>query len=137
MINATVQTENTEHRTRMLANRTANIAKRRIAIRSYLERIGHQVADAGGVDEAIATAESLQPEVLVCDWNLSERRDGIDAARILQAKYGLAVIFVTAYELGNLRPKIQGIDPVDCLHKPISLAELNTRIQAIVAPEAI
>ena len=75
----------------------------RIATTRYLQNCGHEVAAAGTVSEALEKADELQPDVLVCDWKLSGKCDGVDVARLLQRRYGVAVIFVTAYALDDLR----------------------------------
>jgi CheY-like chemotaxis protein len=105
----------------------------RIATRRYLQNCGHTVAAAGSVAEALQKAHELEPEVLVCDWKLADKRDGIDVARLLQKEYGVAVIFVTAYALADLRRNIQDLGSVDCLRKPISLHTLATVVESVNA----
>jgi CheY-like chemotaxis protein len=103
----------------------------RIATRRYLQNCGHDVEAAGTATEAMEKAEELQPEVLVCDWKLAGKRDGIDVARTLQKQYGVAVIFVTAYALNDLRRNIRDLGSVDCLRKPISLHTLAAVVDSV------
>ena len=106
----------------------------RIATRRYLQNCGHQVEEAGTAREALEKAALLRPEVLVCDWKLAGERDedGIDVARLLQKEYGVAVIFVTAYALNDLRQEIGGdLGSVDCLRKPISLHTLAAVVDSV------
>jgi CheY-like chemotaxis protein len=105
----------------------------RIATRRYLQNCGHDVEAAGTAAEALEKAEALQPEVLVCDWKLAGKRDGIDVARLLQKRYGVAVIFVTAYALNDLRRNISDLGSVDCLRKPISLHTLAAVVDSVTA----
>lgn len=105
----------------------------RIATWRYLQHCGHEVAAAGSVAEAMAQAQDLRPEVLVCDWKLSGRRDGVDVARVLQREYGAAIIFVTAYALNDLRRNIEDLGSVDCLRKPISLNALAAVVASVTA----
>ena len=102
----------------------------RLAIGQYLEHCGHAVALASTVDEAIAQAESTHPQVVVCDWRLSEVRDGIDAARILQKQHHVEIVFMTAHSLVDLKRHFAGVEPAKCLRKPISLAELSAAVSA-------
>lgn len=102
----------------------------RLAIGQYLEHCGHDVALASTVDEAITQAESTHPQVVVCDWRLSELRDGIDAARILKQDYDVEIVFVTAHSLVELKRHFEGVRPARCLRKPISLAELSAAVSA-------
>lgn len=99
-------------------------AASRAATCRYLRFRGHEVVGAATVDESFAKAESLQPDVLICDWKLSGKRDGTDVAQYLQSRYGVKVIFITAYALADLRRKIHGMSVIACLRKPISLATL-------------
>lgn len=105
----------------------------RIATRRYLQNCGHQVEEAGTASEAIEKAALLRPEVLVCDWKLAgeEDDDGIDVARLLQKEYGVAVIFVTAYALNDLRQNLGDLGSVDCLRKPISLHTLAAVVDSV------
>jgi CheY-like chemotaxis protein len=110
----------------------------RIATRRYLQNCGHEVEAAGTAAEAIAIADELRPNVLVCDWKLANERegDGIAVARLLQKKYGVAVIFVTAYALNDLRRNIGDLGSIDCLRKPISLHTLATVVGSVTAAAA-
>lgn len=105
----------------------------RIATRRYLQNCGHRVEAAGTVIEALEKADDLRPEVLVCDWKLASEHDGdgIDVARLLQQRYGVAVIFVTAYALNDLRRNIGDLGSVDCLRKPISLHTLAAVVGSV------
>ena len=107
----------------------------RIAKRRYLQNCGHQVEEAGTASEALEKAALLRPEVLVCDWKLAGEKDedGIDVARALQKEYGVAVIFVTAYALNDLRKNLAGLGSVDCLRKPISLHTLAAVVDSVTA----
>lgn len=102
----------------------------RTATRRYLQYRGHQVAAAATVSEGLAKADLLQPEVLICDWKLSGRRDGIDVARTLRQRFDLTVIFVTAYALADLRQRTGDLGAVSCLRKPISLETLAALLDA-------
>ncbi|MGH8166086.1 MAG: response regulator [Woeseiaceae bacterium] len=103
----------------------------RVATHRYLENCGHEVAAAGSAGEALEKADALHPDVLVCDWKLTGKRDGIEVARILQKEYGVAIIFVTAYALNDLRRNIGDLGSVGCLRKPISLHTLATVVDSV------
>lgn len=102
----------------------------RIAMRRYLQNCGHEVEAAGTAAEAMAKADELEPDVVVCDWKLASELDGdgIAVARLLQKKFGVAVIFVTAYALSDLRRNIGDLSSFDCLRKPISLHTLAAAV---------
>lgn len=63
-----------------------------------------------------------------------EARDGTDAARLLNDRYELAIIFMIAHELDGLERKLDGLVPAKCFRKLIVLEEL---LQAMVQPRPL
>lgn len=106
-------------------------AAARIATRRFLQYRGFRVDAAGTADEAIAKARKLHPDVLICDWKLDGRRDGIDVARQLQNEQDVDVIFVTAYALNELRQNAPDLRTIGCLRKPISLGTLAAAVESL------
>lgn len=126
--------DSTRHRVLVVEDEDAT----RSATRRYLQYRGHEVADAATVDEGLAKAELLRPEVLICDWQLAGRRDGIDIARMLRKRFDIAVIFVTAHALADLRQRAADLGAIECLRKPISLNTLAALLDTVgsgVRPE--
>lgn len=106
-------------------------AAARIATRRYLQYRGYRVEAAGTAEEAVSLARELKPDVLICDWKLDGPRDGIEVARELQGRYGLEVIFVTAYAQNDLRKYAAGLRTLGCLRKPISLGTLAAAVESL------
>ena len=106
-------------------------AAARIATRRFLQYRGFRVDAAGTADEAIEKARALHPDVLICDWKLDGRRDGIDVARLLQNEQDVDVIFVTAYALNELRQNAPDLRTIGCLRKPISLGTLAAAVESL------
>lgn len=108
-------------------------AAARIATRRFLQYRGFRVDAAGTADEAIEKARELHPDVLICDWKLDGRRDGIDVARLLQNEQDVDVIFVTAYALNELRQNAPDLRTIGCLRKPISLGTLAAAVESLAS----
>ena len=108
-------------------------AAARIATRRFLQFRGFRVDAAGTADEAIEKARELHPDVLICDWKLDGRRDGIDVARLLQNEQDVDVIFVTAYALNELRQSAPDLRTIGCLRKPISLGTLAAAVESLAS----
>jgi two-component system, response regulator PdtaR len=106
-------------------------AAARIATRRFLQYRGFRVDAAGTADEAIEMARELHPDVLICDWKLDGRRDGVDVARLLQNEQDVDVIFVTAYALNELRQSAPDLRTIGCLRKPISLGTLAAAVESL------
>jgi DNA-binding response OmpR family regulator len=124
------------------SNARADLAGRRILIvedeaatrqatRRYLQFRGHEVVGAATVDESFEKAKALKPEILICDWKLGDKRDGVEVARELCKRYGVKVIFVTASALPDLRRCIRDLQTVTCMRKPISLATLAAVLDTV------
>jgi CheY-like chemotaxis protein len=123
-------------------HRTLNVlvvedeAAARVATRCYLEHCGHRVTAAGTAAEAIRIARERHPDVLVCDWKLEGRRNGVDVARLLQREQDLDVIFVTSCALNELRKSAPDLRTVVCLRKPILLETLASIIDSVATQRA-
>lgn len=106
-------------------------AAARIATRRYLQYRGWCVDAAGTAEEAIRMARARRPDVLICDWKLNGRRDGVDVARLLQSEQDIDIIFVTAYAQNELRKSAPDVRAVSCLRKPISLGVLAAAVESL------
>src|SRR5690606_19128510 len=78
-------------------------AAARIATRRYLQYRGWSVDAAGSAEEAIRIARRRPPDVLICDWKLNGRRDGVDVARLLQSEQNVGTLFGAAAAPRQLR----------------------------------
>jgi CheY-like chemotaxis protein len=85
--------------------------------------------------EAITYAEKEKPDVVIMDVSLNGQLDGIEAARMIKAKFGLPIIFMTGYSSDDLREKANQIGPIGYFVKPVDNDELlriiNTNIQKL------
>jgi CheY-like chemotaxis protein len=106
-------------------------AAARVATRSYLQHCGYRVTAAGTAAEAIRVARELHPDVLVCDWKLEGRRNGVDVVRLLQREQDVDVIFVTASALNDLRQSAPDLHLAVYLRKPVSLGALASIIASM------
>lgn len=108
-------------------------AAARIATRRYLQYQGYCVDAAATAEEAIRLARELRPDVLICDWKLNGRRDGVDVARQLQSEQDIDIIFVTAYAQNELRRSAPDLRTIGCLRKPISLGILAAAVESLAS----
>lgn len=102
----------------------------REASRLYLSSCGYHVATAADAESALKKAETLQPDVVICDWRLGAGGDGVDVARELQQRYETPVIFVTAHPMDELLAVTADLDVISYFRKPFSLAALAETIAA-------
>jgi DNA-binding response OmpR family regulator len=76
------------------------------------------VGIAATVDEALAIAASDKPELAIVDIRLADKRDGVDAAVELNARFGVRSIFATAHADADTRRRGELANPVGWLQKP-------------------
>lgn len=99
---------------------------------TYLERDGHVCETASDYHEALYKIDLYEYDLLVLDINLITG-SGLDVLKLLKkGKKDTATIIISANN--SLDDKLQGLDlgADDYLTKPFHLAELNSRIKAIL-----
>jgi CheY-like chemotaxis protein len=83
-------------------------------------------------DEAVALAEAHEPELVVMDVRLKGQMDGIDAAKAIRQATGASVIFVTGSGEPATIARIERVQPVAVLHKPIRFDQLRDAVRYAV-----
>ena len=88
-------------------------------LRMILEADGHEVTTAETGDSAIELGHATSPDVLLADWMLRGRLNGIDVARALRAENPkLAVIMITGYAETQLTAATDDLKALQVLGKP-------------------
>jgi len=107
-------------------------------MKDALESIGYKVpAVVYSGEDAIKNAGEFRPDLVLMDIMLEGEMDGIEAAEQIRERFGIPVIYLTAYSDPSTvqRAKItepSGFilkDPFGFLHKPFEESELNTAIE--------
>ncbi|MBT4089321.1 MAG: response regulator, partial [Deltaproteobacteria bacterium] len=65
---------------------------------SQIQGLGYEVTsivDTG--EKAISKAESDKPDLIIMDIRIKGEMDGIDAAEVIRKRFGIPVVFSTAY----------------------------------------
>ena len=98
----------------------------------YLERDGNICETASDYHEALYKIDLYEYDILILDVNLLTG-SGLDVLKLLKKnKNNTAVIIISANN--SLNDKLEGLDlgADDYLTKPFHLAELNSRIKAVL-----
>ncbi len=100
-------------------------------VRSYLEREGFRVAEAGDGETAVECVRDLTPDLVVLDLMLPGI-DGIEVCRRLRTFSDCYVVMLTARaeEIDTLVGLAVGAD--DYITKPFSPRELTARVRAML-----
>ncbi len=106
----------------------------RVAMTELLKSWGHRVIAVGGGDEAIAAlARAPTPDLIICDYRLRGRENGLEVIRRMRAAMGSMVpaILVTGDTAPeNIRQALAGGHPL--LHKPLSHARLRAAVSSLI-----
>jgi two-component system, response regulator PdtaR len=108
----------------------------RLDLRDVLERAGHEVcAEARDGEEAVALAQSEQPELAILDVKMP-RLDGIEAARRILADRPIPIVMLTAYGQEELVARAVEAGIFGYLVKPFRETDLLPAIQTARARHA-
>jgi diguanylate cyclase (GGDEF)-like protein/PAS domain S-box-containing protein len=99
-----------------------------------LDELGYRVLRrvASGED-AIESAQSLRPDLVLMDINIEGAIDGIDAAHRIRETVGTPVVFMTAYAQDETLARAQACRPYGYLIKPYESRALHATIQVALA----
>ena len=107
-------------------------------IRTILEKLGYTVV--GEVDngpDSITSAEKLRPDLILMDIILKGRMTGIMAAKEIQEKFGIPVIYLTAQTDDTTMDSAVTSDAFGYLIKPIDEKILKSTIQISLYKHAL
>jgi len=107
-------------------------------IKDGLEDLGYQVpVVVSSGEEAIIKAEEFDPDLVLMDIRLEGPMDGIEAAENIRSRFGIPVIYLTAYSDESTVERAKITEPsgyilkgaVGYINKPFEEGELHTTIQ--------
>lgn len=110
-------------------------------IKNSLEKEGYNVTDLVTTGEdAIRLSEEKKPDLVIMDIKLKGKLDGVDAAKIIESKFKIPIIYLTSYSDENTMKRVKSTnpsafiikEPFEFLHKPFEENELFTAIEIIL-----
>ncbi|MBT4285991.1 MAG: PAS domain S-box protein [Deltaproteobacteria bacterium] len=99
-------------------------------IENQLQSLGYEVisiVDTG--EKAIAKAEVDKPDLILMDIRIKGEMDGIDTAEVIRNRFGIPVIFSTAYLDENRIERAKITMPFGYVLKPIQERDLKVTIE--------
>lgn len=100
-------------------------------IESTLKRIGHE--SAGSVargEDAIIMTEKEKPDMVLMDITLKGEMDGIEAAKIINDRFSIPIVYITAHQDEDTIEKTKGTNPYGYITKPLDDRDLSTAINS-------
>ena len=99
-------------------------------INDSLEKFGYAVAGIESSGErAIKTAEEKSPDLVLMDIVLKGEMDGIEAAGNIRSRFGISVVFLTAYADEEKLGRAKMTMPFGYLVKPVQDKELKATLE--------
>ncbi len=99
-------------------------------VESQLQNLGYEVTsivDTG--EKAIKKAEEDKPDLMLMDIRIKGEMDGIDAAEIIRNRFGIPVIFSTAYLDQERIDRAKITMPFGYVLKPIQERDLKVTLE--------
>lgn len=102
----------------------------RDATRVLLSGEGFEVETAADGREALEAAKRFLPDVLLVDWMLRDKMDGLEVARAVRATIpGMRTIVITGYLSPDLEERIEQVPFTRHLTKPVPSGELIAAVR--------
>jgi len=99
-------------------------------IKDTVVRLGYQVSAVVATGrQAIFKAGECKPDLILMDIRLRGDMDGVTAAEEIKKKYGIPVVFLTAYADSDTLQRAKITDPYGYLTKPFEERELHTTVE--------
>jgi len=95
-----------------------------------LQKMGYNVvAIATAYKDALSSLLEEEIDLVLLDINLNSDKSGIDIAEIINSKFKLPIVFVTAYTDTKTFTDALSVDPMGYITKPFKDADLHHNIQ--------
>ncbi len=99
-------------------------------IQNSLKKLGYQVpTTVSSAEKAIEEIEENKPDLILMDIMLKGQMSGIEAANVIKERFGIPLIFLTAYADDNTLSKAKITEPYGYIIKPFKEKELQTTIE--------
>jgi len=95
-----------------------------------IERLGYSVVGMASTgEEAIETASSTQPDLVLMDITLQGKIDGVEASDQIRRLYEIPVVYVTAHSDEHTLQRAKITEPFGYVLKPFEERELRTTME--------
>lgn len=99
-------------------------------LKNNLERIGYSVSGVvSSGEEALEKIDIFNPDLIIMDIKLQGVLDGIDTAAILNKKYNIPFIFISAYSDEGIIERAKHVEPFGYIIKPFGTNNLRAAIE--------
>jgi PAS domain S-box-containing protein len=102
-------------------------------LRIKLQQLGYDVVGiAARGEQAVEMVRHLTPRLILMDIQLEGQLDGIEAARVIQNRYDVPVIYLTAHSDPATLARAKLTGPFGYILKPFEARDLATQIEIVL-----
>ncbi len=102
-------------------------------LRYKLEGLGYSVpAEIRSGKEAVDVASQLNPDMILMDIRLSGDLDGIDAAAQIRNRFGVPVVYLSAYVGGDTLARAEMTEPSGYILKPFDDEDIRAVVEMVI-----
>jgi len=99
-------------------------------LKEMLTGFGHEVTSIAKTGEkAITLAEKHHPDLVILDINLSGAMDGITAGGEIRSRWGIPIIYATAFVIPEIIERAKKTHPSGFIFKPYNEPHIQTSIE--------
>jgi DNA-binding NarL/FixJ family response regulator len=99
-------------------------------LKEHLTAMGYNVVGIGSSgEEAVKLSKKLQPNLILMDIVMGGKKDGIDAAEIIQKNLEIPIIFITAFGEEHFLERAKVLEPYGYIMKPLRKQEIKSAIE--------
>ena len=99
-------------------------------IETLLRGLGYTVsAIVSSAEQAVASVDEVQPDLVLMDIILKGKTDGVEAARLIRSKFDIPVIYLTAFSDSATVQRAKITEPFGYVLKPFDERDLHTTIE--------
>jgi len=98
-------------------------------IEHYLTKFGHRVLDCvDNSERALDLIHNFKPDLVILDINIEGSKDGVDVASVIQSKYKIPFIFLSALSDQETIERAKNVKPIGYVVKPFKESDLYATI---------
>ncbi len=99
-------------------------------IQSVLNKYGYEKTDiVSNADDCLRLLMENDYDLIIMDISIEGDRDGVETAFIINSKYDIPLIFLTAYSDSDMLEKAKRANPYGYIIKPINAKELYAMVE--------
>ncbi len=100
-------------------------------LQKNLQLVGYEVCELVSTgEEAVERAGQEQPDFILMDIRLAGKMNGIEAAREIEQRFQIPIIFMTGYSDEEVVAQAKALNPLAYLVKPVTPDDIKPVVDA-------